>query len=330
MIYAVADLFLLSRNPGPMLRSKFSSFSDFANYYRKRAGRLQGKGFLVNGCADDGNLQEGVLTSAAAASLGAERVYVGNVLQKSVVSDAVVTRFDMTVLGGAPRADLGESDKTLCDSTASVAGAASLCAPSRLAACADRSDVGACEREARAFYGEVRDVFDGGASASLGAKATRDAPFVIELNPLMRSEGAGAGPTYPAVRSGDAATALATSDSGAGVPEVKSMAALAESEGVDFTVAALYRDPVEATARAASLSTAKKGEMFRGVLDAFAGQAGLPRDGDAAPRHLPRLLQVPQHGRRPAADQDEEREARARGQEDPPRARKRRRRRGGD
>lgn len=273
MIYAVADLFLLSRNPGPMLRSKFSSFSDFANYYRKRAGRLQGKGFLVNGCADDGNLQEGVLTSAAAASLGAERVYAGEVLQKSVVSDAVVTRFDMTVLGGAPRADLGESAKTLCDSIASVAGAASLCAPSRLAACADRSDVTACEREARAFYGEVRDVFDGGESASLGAKATRDAPFVIELNPLMRSEGAGAGPTYPAVRSGDAATSLATFDSGASAfPEVKSMAALAESEGVDFTVAALYRDPVEATARAASLSTAKKGEMFRGVLDAFAGQ----------------------------------------------------------
>ena len=75
MIYAVADLFLLSRNPGPMLRSKFSSFSDFANYYRKRAGRLMGKGFLVNGCADDGDLQEGVLTSATSASLGAERVF---------------------------------------------------------------------------------------------------------------------------------------------------------------------------------------------------------------------------------------------------------------
>jgi len=63
MIYAVADLFLLSRNPGPMLRSKFSSFSDFANYYRKRSGRLQGKGFLVNGCEDDGG-SDGVLTAS--------------------------------------------------------------------------------------------------------------------------------------------------------------------------------------------------------------------------------------------------------------------------
>jgi hypothetical protein len=71
MVYAVADLFLLSRNPGPMLRSKFSSFSDFANYYRKRAGRLQGKGFLVNGCDDDGHGEDGVLTAAAEASLGA-------------------------------------------------------------------------------------------------------------------------------------------------------------------------------------------------------------------------------------------------------------------
>lgn len=63
MVYAVADLFLLSRNPGPMLRSKFSSFSDFANYYRKRSGRLQGKGFLVNGCEDDGG-SDGVLTAS--------------------------------------------------------------------------------------------------------------------------------------------------------------------------------------------------------------------------------------------------------------------------
>ena len=51
------------------------------------------------------------------------------------------------------------------------------------------------------------------------------------------------------------------------------MAALAESEGVDFTVAAMYRDPVEATARAASVSESKKGEMFREALDAFAAQA---------------------------------------------------------
>ena len=192
MIYAVADLFLLSRNPGPMLRSKFSSFSDFANYYRKRAGRLMGKGFLVNGCADDGDLQEGVLTSATSASLGAERVYAGAILQKSVVSRDVVARLDMTVLGGAHRGrETGpESVKTFCESDVSVGVSSSLCAPSRLAACADGADEIACEGAARAFYGEVRDVFDGDTAASLGAKASRDAPLIIELNPLMRAEGA--------------------------------------------------------------------------------------------------------------------------------------------
>ena len=51
------------------------------------------------------------------------------------------------------------------------------------------------------------------------------------------------------------------------------MAALAESEGVDFTVAAMFRDPVEATARAASVSESKKGEMFREALDAYVAQA---------------------------------------------------------
>ena len=105
MVYAVADLFLLSRNPGPMLRSKFSSFSDFANYYRKRAGRLQGKGFLVNGCADDGNGQDGVLTASLGAAEATERAvakeeYRGSVLQKKAYSDKVVTRFAMGVEGG--------------------------------------------------------------------------------------------------------------------------------------------------------------------------------------------------------------------------------------
>ena len=275
MIYAVADLFLLSRNPGPMLRSKFSSFSDFANYYRKRAGRLMGKGFLVNGCADDGDLQEGVLTSATSASLGAERVYAGAILQKSVVSRDVVARLDMTVLGGAHRGrETGpESVKTFCESDVSVGVSSSLCAPSRLAACADGADEIACEGAARAFYGEVRDVFDGDTAASLGAKASRDAPLIIELNPLMRAEGA----EGAAAETAGSATfsTLATLDAAgaAAFPEVKSMAALAESEGVDFTVAAMYRDPVEATARAASVSESKKGEMFREALDAYAAQA---------------------------------------------------------
>jgi hypothetical protein len=53
------------------------------------------------------------------------------------------------------------------------------------------------------------------------------------------------------------------------------MAALAESEGVDFTVAALYRDPVEAVARTAALSKngIVSGQMFDGVLAAFEKQA---------------------------------------------------------
>ena len=96
MIYAVADLFLLSRNPGPMLRSKFSSFSDFANYYRKRAGRLTGKGFLVNGCADDGDLQEGVLTSATSASLGAERASTPARFSRRASSAATIRRSPST------------------------------------------------------------------------------------------------------------------------------------------------------------------------------------------------------------------------------------------
>ena len=275
MIYAVADLFLLSRNPGPMLRSKFSSCSDFANYYRKRAGRLMGKGFLVNGCADDGDLQEGVLTSATSASLGAERVYAGAILQKSVVSRDVVARLDMTVLGGAHRGrETGpESVKTFCESDVSVGVSSSLCAPSRLAACADGADETACEGAARAFYGELRRLRRrrGGIARREGVPG--DAPLIIELNPLMRAEGA----EGAAAETAGSATfsTLATLDAAgaAAFPEVKSMAALAESEGVDFTVAAMFRDPVEATARAASVSESKKGEMFREALDAYVAQA---------------------------------------------------------
>ena len=64
-LYAAADLFLLARNPGPLLLSADSSFSsefelyrrsfasfgsEFANFYRKSAGRLHGGGYTVNGC----------------------------------------------------------------------------------------------------------------------------------------------------------------------------------------------------------------------------------------------------------------------------------------
>ena len=42
MVYAVADLFLLARNPGPLLRSAFSSFSEYADHYRRHTGRAAG------------------------------------------------------------------------------------------------------------------------------------------------------------------------------------------------------------------------------------------------------------------------------------------------
>ena len=49
MQYAVADLFLLARNPGPLLRSKFSSFSEFASFYRSHTKSAD---VVANGCAD--------------------------------------------------------------------------------------------------------------------------------------------------------------------------------------------------------------------------------------------------------------------------------------
>ena len=47
----------------------------FRNYYRKRAGRLTGKGAHVNGCADDGDLQEAV-TSTSATAAGADGEHI--------------------------------------------------------------------------------------------------------------------------------------------------------------------------------------------------------------------------------------------------------------
>ena len=310
MVYAVADLFLLSRNPGPMLRSKFSSFSDFANYYRKRAGRLQGKGFLVNGCADDGNGQDGVLTASLGAAEATEMAvvkeeYRGSVLQKKAYSDKVVTRFAMGVEGGglyklreavlpvpakvsnAPgesssaspgASSLGTSERpratvSLCARTTSAnAAAKELCAPEQLAGCPAGPG---CEAATKTFYRKVRASLaslENEDDSSLGMSEARKkergmserAPYVIELNPLMGSKPAAA--AYPT---------HASSASHPAFPEVGKMAALAESEGVDFTVAALYRDPVEAVARTAALSKngIVSGQMFDGVLAAFEKQA---------------------------------------------------------
>lgn len=238
MVYAVADLFLLSRNPGPMLRSKFSSFSDFANYYRKRAGRLQGKGFLVNGCVDDGHGEDGVLTAAAEASLGARAR-----VEKRAFSDVVKARFAMGVEGGghyklrlsplpvaASRLGADTDTVSLCDAHADHA----LCA---------RRDM----NQLQGFFREMRSLArDETALAALGLKADeteKRAPVVIELNALLGPKPAAA--AYPTPQSSAADPVF---------PEVRAMAAAAEANGVDFSVAALYRDPVEAVARTASLS----------------------------------------------------------------------------
>lgn len=79
MVYAVADLFLLARNPGPTLRSTFSSFSDFAYFYRSRLGRLAGPGFVADGCSDtcgggDNNLLSKELSTSSQRRVAAVRL----------------------------------------------------------------------------------------------------------------------------------------------------------------------------------------------------------------------------------------------------------------
>ena len=63
MRYAVADMFLLARNPGPLIKSTGSSFSDVAIYYRRARGRARddaedgadaaGPGRVSEGCAGE-------------------------------------------------------------------------------------------------------------------------------------------------------------------------------------------------------------------------------------------------------------------------------------
>ena len=262
MVYAVADLFLLSRNPGPMLRSKFSSFSDFANYYRKRAGRLQGKGFLVNGCTDESHGEDGVLTAAAEAALGSRAR-----VEKRAFSDVVKARFAMGVEGG------GHYKLKLSRSSVSPTGAAGEDA-SRLGAdavslCEAHADHALCARrdvnQLPGLFREMQAVAqDETALASLGLKADETrAPLVVELNALLGPKPAAA--AYPTPQSSASEPVF---------PEVRAMAAAAEANGVDFSVAALYRDPVEAVARTASLSKqgAPGGALDR-VIGSFSKQA---------------------------------------------------------
>ena len=285
MIYAVADLFLLARNPGPMLRSKFSSFSDFANYYRKRAGRLQGKGFLVNGCSDDGKGQDGVLTAAASADLGSASE--GHLVQKKTFSSKVKARFAMGVEGGghyklklanlptlavqnnkdspAPLGERGSVDAvSLCESLTTLAPtdakhAARLCAARGL-------------NQMDAFFKLMRNVLDDEtalkphADANLGTREA--APFAVDINSLLGKKPAAAAYPTPESSAWDPV-----------FPEIREMAALAESAGVDFSVDALFRDPVEAVARTAGLSAPARSmdkasvSMFSTVLGSFAKQA---------------------------------------------------------
>ena len=284
MVYAVADLFLLSRNPGPMLRSKFSSFSDFANYYRKRAGRLQGKGFLVNGCHDDGHGEDGVLTAAAEAALGmpetrgVETSSLGALarVEKRAFSDVVKARFAMGVQGGGhyklTRGGYVGGDA----STRLSADAVSLCdVHADHALCAKRD-----MNQMDGFFREMRTVArDASALASLGLKAdegvsVRKAPFVVELNALLGPKPSAA--AYPTPQS---------TASDPVFPEVRAMAATAEANGVDFSVVALYRDPVEAVARTASLSKPAAADApsgapgARGVLDRVIGSFSKQAEG---------------------------------------------------
>lgn len=268
MVYAVADLFLLSRNPGPMLRSKFSSFSDFANYYRKRAGRLQGKGFLVNGCHDDGHGEDGVLTAAAEAALGVPETQAR--VEKRAFSDVVKARFAMGVQGGGHyKLTRGGSGGDV--STRLSADAVSLCdAHADHALCAKRD-----MNQMEGFFREMRAVArDASALASLGLKAdegvfVRKAPFVVELNALLGPKPSAA--AYPTPQS---------TASDPVFPEVRAMAATAEANGVDFSVVALYRDPVEAVARTASLSKPAAADAgSKSVLDRVIGSFSKQAEG---------------------------------------------------
>ena len=268
MVYAVADLFLLSRNPGPMLRSKFSSFSDFANYYRKRAGRLQGKGFLVNGCHDDGHGEDGVLTAAAEAALGVPETQAR--VEKRAFSDVVKARFAMGVQGGGHyKLTRGGSGGDV--STRLGADAVSLCdAHADHALCAKRD-----MNQMEGFFREMRMVArDASALASLGLKAdegvfVRKAPFVVELNALLGPKPSAA--AYPTPQS---------TASDPVFPEVRAMAATAEANGVDFSVVALYRDPVEAVARTASLSKPAAADAgSKSVLDRVIGSFSKQAEG---------------------------------------------------
>ena len=204
MIYAVADLFLLSRNPGPMLRSKFSSFSDFANYYRKRSGRLQGKGFLVNGCEDDGG-SDGVLTAslgrdedtrassdatisthAASTSVSTPRMAKKEApVAKTSTGGRVVARFAMGVEG----AGFGRTDSKLPAGLSDFAADAD-CAHAWFAQCGEHAAT-RTERPKLGDYAAPTDTGDlGGNSwtdvaatyvtkyhfaAALGSKGSRDA-----------------------------------------------------------------------------------------------------------------------------------------------------------
>jgi hypothetical protein len=272
MVYAVADLFLLSRNPGPMLRSKFSSFSDFANYYRKRAGRLQGKGFLVNGCDDDGHGEDGVLTAAAEASLGALQTTLSAPLEKRAFSDVVKARFAMGVEGGGHyKIKLGTVPVVNGDASrlGAETPAVSLCdAHADHVLCRPQRDMNQME----GFFAEMKAVSKDEAALSKlglneGETKSKRAPFVVELNALLGSKPAAA--AYPTPQSTAANPVF---------PEVRVMARAAEANGVDFTVAALYRDPVEAVARTASLSKpVANGQTQRALAEPVAGSKLLDR-----------------------------------------------------
>ena len=308
MVYAVADLFLLSRNPGPMLRSKFSSFrisptttanagdsrgrasSPRLRRRRERPGRRPHRQPRRRGGDGEGGRQGGV-PRVRAAEEGVQR-QGGDPLRHGRRGGGLYKLCDRPT---RPREGLERARGLRPPPRARAPSARARGPARRRSPCArahderERRGEGAlragaargvpcgpgCEAAAKTFTAECGASLAGLENeddSSLGMSEARRkergmserAPYVIELNPLMGSKPAAA--AYPT---------HASSASHPAFPEVGKMAALAESEGVDFTVAALYRDPVEAVARTAALSKngIVSGQMFDGVLAAFEKQA---------------------------------------------------------
>jgi hypothetical protein len=213
-----------------------------------------------------------VLTAAAEASLGALQTTLSAPLEKRAFSDVVKARFAMGVEGGGHyKIKLGTVPVVNGDASrlGAETPAVSLCdAHADHVLCRPQRDMNQME----GFFAEMKAVSKDEAALSKlglneGEKKSKRAPFVVELNALLGSKPAAA--AYPTPQSTAANPVF---------PEVRVMARAAEANGVDFTVAALYRDPVEAVARTASLSKpVANGQTQRALAEPVAGSKLLDR-----------------------------------------------------